>query len=83
LPEGSRGVDHYIGEADMLGRGHGSAFVRLHAERLFAAGAPAVGADPHPDNARAIRAYGKAGFVAAGGAIKTPWGLALLMERWR
>ncbi|WP_425471749.1 GNAT family N-acetyltransferase [Rubellimicrobium rubrum] len=26
LPPGSRGLDQFIGEADMLGRGHGSAF---------------------------------------------------------
>lgn len=48
LPPGSRGIDQYIGEPEMLGRGHGSAFVRAHCERLFAAGAPAVGTDPHP-----------------------------------
>ena len=63
LPAGSRGIDQYIGEPDMLGRGHGPAFVRLHCDRLFAAGAPAVGTDPHPDNWRARRAYAKAGFV--------------------
>jgi aminoglycoside 6'-N-acetyltransferase len=48
----------------MLNRGHGSAFIRAHVDRLFAAGAPAVGTDPDPSNARAIRAYEKAGFVA-------------------
>jgi aminoglycoside 6'-N-acetyltransferase len=67
----------------MVGRGHGSAFVRLHCDRLFAAGAPAIGTDPHPDNARAIRAYEKVGFVIAGGPRDTPWGQAILMERWR
>ncbi len=66
----------------MVGRGHGSAFVRLHAERLFAAGAPAVGTDPHPDNLRAIRAYQKAGFAAVSGPVQTRWGRAILMERW-
>jgi aminoglycoside 6'-N-acetyltransferase len=83
LPPGSRGIDQYIGEADMLDRGHGSAFVRQHVERLFAAGAPAVGTDPHPDNARAIRAYEKAGFVLASGPVDTPWGRAVLMETRR
>src|SRR3954454_5209770 len=63
LPPGSRGIDQYVGEPDMIGRGHGSAFVRLHCEHLFAGGAPAVGTDPHPDNKRAIRAYQKAGFA--------------------
>lgn len=64
LPPGSRGIDQFIGEPDMLGRGHGSAFIRAHVDRLLAAGTPAVGTDPDPANARAIRAYGKAGFIA-------------------
>lgn len=83
LPPGSRGIDQFIGEADLLGRGHGSAFVRRHVARLFAEGAPAVGTDPHPGNAQARRAYEKAGFRAAGGPVTTPWGEAILMERWR
>jgi aminoglycoside 6'-N-acetyltransferase len=83
LPPGSRGIDQYIGEPDMLDRGHGSAFVRAHCERLFAAGAPAVGTDPHPDNKRAIRAYEKAGFTVASEPLDTRWGRAVLMERWR
>lgn len=83
LPPGSRGIDQYIGEPDMLDRGHGSAFVRMHCDRLFAAGAPAIGTDPRPDNARAIRAYEKAGFTITNPLVETRWGRALLMERWR
>ncbi len=83
LPRGSRGIDQYIGEPDMLGRGHGSAFVRAHCDRLFAAGAPAIGTDPHPDNLRARRAYGKAGFAVASAPLDTLWGRAILMERRR
>lgn len=83
LPPGARGIDQYIGAPDMVGRGHGSLFVRLHCDRLFAAGAPAIGTDPHPDNGRAIRAYQKAGFAIASGPVDTRWGRALLMERWR
>lgn len=82
LPPGSRGIDQYIGEPGMIGRGHGSAFVRLHCERLLAAGAPAIGTDPHPDNLRAIRAYEKAGFRIASDPMDTIWGRALLMELW-
>jgi aminoglycoside 6'-N-acetyltransferase len=48
----------------MIGRGHGSAFLRLLGDRLLAQGAPALFIDPDPRNAPAIRAYGKAGFVA-------------------
>lgn len=83
LPPGARGIDQYIGEPDMVGYGHGSAFVRQHCDRLFAAGAPAIGTDPHPDNARAIRAYRKAGFAIASDPLDTHWGRAVLMERWR
>ena len=82
LPPAARGIDQSIGPADLLGQGHGSAFVRQHAERLFAEGAPAIGTDPHPDNARAIAAYEKAGFKIAGGPVETPWGQCLLMEQW-
>ncbi|HEX8467531.1 MAG TPA: GNAT family N-acetyltransferase [Allosphingosinicella sp.] len=83
LPPGSRGIDQYIGEPEMLGLGHGSAFVRAHCERLFEAGAPAVGTDPHPDNGRAIRAYEKSGFRAVSGPVDTRWGRAILMEKRR
>jgi aminoglycoside 6'-N-acetyltransferase len=83
LPPGSRGIDQFIGEADMLDKGHGSAFVRQHVETLFAAGAPAVGTDPHPSNLRAQRAYEKAGFRITSGPVDTPWGRAVLMERWQ
>ncbi len=82
LPPGSRGIDQSIGVPEMIGRGHGSAFIRQHVERLFAEGAPAVGTDPHPDNARAIRAYEKAGFVR-GEERDSDWGRCLLMTRFR
>ncbi len=64
LPPGSRGIDQFIGEPRMLALGHGPAFIRLHVDNLFAAGAPVVGTDPDPANTRAIRAYEKAGFTA-------------------
>lgn len=82
LPPGARGLDQYIGEPDMLNRGHGSAFLRQHCSRLFSAGVPALGTDPHPDNARAIRAYEKAGFMQVSGPVETRWGRAILMENW-
>jgi aminoglycoside 6'-N-acetyltransferase len=77
-PRGTRGIDQFIGEADMLGRGHGSAFVRAFIERLFAAGAQRVLTDPDPANARAVRAYAKAGFRPLDRRM-TPWGEVLLM----
>ena len=79
-PEGTRGLDLFIGEADMLGRGHGSAFVRAFAERLLSSGIPRVVIDPDPTNGRAIRAYEKAGFYR-NRIVDTPDGPALLMVR--
>ena len=79
-PEGTRGLDQFIGEADMLGRGHGSAFIRAFIDGLFARGVPRMVIDPRPDNPRAIRAYEKAGFEKAG-MVDTPDGPALLMVR--
>jgi aminoglycoside 6'-N-acetyltransferase len=77
-PHGTRGLDQFIGEADMLGRGHGSAFIRDFTERLLTNGVPRVVIDPDPGNARAIRAYQKAGFVKDR-IVDTPDGPALLM----
>jgi aminoglycoside 6'-N-acetyltransferase len=82
LPELSRGMDVYIGDEGFIGRGHGSAMVRQHVDALFAAGAPAVGIDPHPDNAAGQRAFQKAGFVAVSGPVDTAWSRAILMDRW-
>jgi aminoglycoside 6'-N-acetyltransferase len=79
-PAGTRGLDQFIGEPDMLDRGHGSAFVRAFADALLAAGTPRVVVDPDPTNARAIRAYEKAGFRRER-AVDTPDGPALLMVR--
>lgn len=79
-PEGTRGLDQFIGEAGMLGCGHGSAFVRAFADRLLADGTPRVVTDPDPANARAIHAYEKAGF-RRDRLVETPDGTALLMIR--
>ena len=79
-PEGARGLDQMIGEADMVGRGHGSAFIRAFADALLTHGTPRVVTDPDPNNARAVRAYEKAGFVRER-LVDTPDGIALLMVR--
>ena len=39
-PRGTRAIDQFIGEPEMIERGHGSAFTRAFVERLFAAGTP-------------------------------------------
>ena len=71
-------MDQFIGEADMIGRGHGSALIRSFIERLMTSGTPRVVTDPDPANTRAVRAYEKAGFEKAG-LVDTPDGRALLM----
>jgi aminoglycoside 6'-N-acetyltransferase len=83
LPAGSGGIDQFIGDPGMIGLGHGPAFIRQRVATLFAAGAPAIGTDPHPKNARAIAAYRKAGFRVAGPEEATEWGLVIRMEAWR
>jgi len=79
-PEGTRGIDQFIGEPDMVERGHGSAFIRAFVEDTLAGGAPRIVTDPDPANARAIRAYEKAGFEKVR-LVDTPDGIALLMVR--
>jgi aminoglycoside 6'-N-acetyltransferase len=79
-PAGARGIDQMIGEPDMINCGHGSAFIRAFIEELLAHGTPRVVTDPDPGNARAIRAYEKAGF-GADRLVDTPDGIALLMVR--
>jgi aminoglycoside 6'-N-acetyltransferase len=79
-PRGTRGIDQFIGEPDMIDRGHGSAFIRAFIEDALAAGVPRVLTDPDPANARAIRAYEKAGF-RRDREVDTTDGRALLMLR--
>lgn len=79
-PNPTRGVDQFIGEADMINRGHGSAFMREFSDKLLAAGVLRVLTDPDPKNLRAIRAYEKAGFQKDR-LIDTSDGPALLMVR--
>jgi aminoglycoside 6'-N-acetyltransferase len=79
-PADTRGIDQFIGEPDMVDRGHGSVFIRTYVDALLAAGTPRVITDPDPANARAIRAYEKAGF-RRDREVDTPDGRALLMIR--
>jgi aminoglycoside 6'-N-acetyltransferase len=78
LPVGTRAIDAFIGETEMLGRGHGAHFLRLLAEHLMGEGVPVVAIDPHVNNLRARRAYEKAGF-RAGSVVETRQGCAIVM----
>ena len=79
-PDGTRGVDQFIADPNMVGCGHGSAFIRQFIEGLLDNGTPRIVIDPSPTNPRAIRAYEKAGFRRVH-EIDTPDGRALLMVR--
>lgn len=61
-PVGTCGIDQFIGDPAMIEQGHGSAFIRAFVDSLLKNGAPRVVTEPNQDNARAIRAYEKAGF---------------------
>lgn len=56
------GVDLAVGPAEMLSHGYGSVALRQFVSRLRAEGHDDIIIDPDPSNARAIRAYRKAGF---------------------
>jgi len=79
-PLGTRGIDQFIGEPDMVDQGHGSALIRSFVDGLLKTGTPRVVTDPDPENIRAVRAYEKAGFQKTR-LVDTPDGRALLMVR--
>jgi aminoglycoside 6'-N-acetyltransferase len=79
-PDGSRGIDLFIAGAEHIGRGHGPRIIRAFCDLMFQRGIPRIVTDPAPANARAIRAYEKAGFRRQH-LIETPDGTALLMLR--
>ena len=79
-PEGTLGLDQFIGEPEMVGIGHGSRLIAAFAGRLFARGAPRIIIDPDPTNVRAIRAYEKAGFKTFDRRTSI-YGAALMMAR--
>jgi RimJ/RimL family protein N-acetyltransferase len=62
LPSDAVGVDLSIGEADKLSQGIGSAVLHAFVGKLRDEGHRNITIDPDPRNARAVRAYEKAGF---------------------
>jgi RimJ/RimL family protein N-acetyltransferase len=81
-PPGTWGVDQYLGEEGLLGKGIGSQFIRAFTDDLLKKSqVKRIITDPAPDNKRAIRAYEKAGFIGIG-IVETPDGPAFLMEKY-
>ena len=67
MEAGYRAIDIWIGEADRLGQGHGTAMMRQALARCFAAAeVKAVLIDPLESNADAIRFYRRMGFREVG-----------------
>lgn len=80
---GARGIDQFLGNAQQLNQGLGTAMVQAFTELLFTdPTVTKIQTDPSPNNARAIRCYSKAGFVAVR-PVMTPDGLSLLMLKQR
>ena len=79
-PFGTLGLDLSIGEPELVGVGHGSTLLAQFVDELFREGTPRVIIDPDPANARAIRAYEKAGFKPVGERT-SQYGRVLLMAR--
>lgn len=61
-PTGTLGIDQFIGEPDLVGKGHGTRLIAQFVEMLFEEGAPRVILDPDPANRVAVRVYEKVGF---------------------
>ncbi len=64
IAPGHRAIDIWIGEADRLGRGHGTAMMQSAVERCFDdASVHSIVIDPLASNTRAIRFYERLGFA--------------------
>jgi len=73
------GIDQFIADPNKLGKGLGTAMVSQIVDKLFSNPmVQEIRVDPHPDNHRAIRCYGKVGFETVG-RIFTPDGPAVMM----
>jgi aminoglycoside 6'-N-acetyltransferase len=77
LPGGTQVIDAFIGEPDMLGHGHGSAFLGLLAGSFIREGTPLVAIDPDAGNLRGRRAFARAGF-AEDAVVEAKQGMVVL-----
>ena len=79
-PGGTRGIDQFIGEADMLDRGHGSALIRDFVDALLRRARRGLLPIPTRLMRARCRAYENAG-LRRERFVQTPDGRALLMVR--
>ena len=76
---GVLGIDQFLVDEERLGKGLGTSMVSGFCRMLLEdPSVTEIRVDPRPDNVRAIRCYGKAGF-RRGRAITTPDGPAVMM----
>lgn len=63
IPDGSIGIDQFIGEEDYINKGVGEKAIRMFVELIMERHKPTrIILDPSPDNKRAIKCYEKVGF---------------------
>ena len=63
VPDGSIGIDQFIGEEEYINRGVGTKAIQIFVEMIRRERKPtSIILDPSPENKRAIRCYEKAGF---------------------
>lgn len=80
-PDGSIGIDQFIGEEDYLNRGVGTQAISLFVEMIMREHQPPrIILDPSPDNRRAIRCYEKVGFRHYETKAGVEGGLAYMMR---
>ena len=80
---GTVGIDFFLADFSMLGKGFGTEMIAQLVETLFAnPEITTIISDPAPDNTRSIRALERNGFIHLG-LIDTPDGKSLLLEKKR
>ena len=79
--EGTFGIDQFISDKNLLGKGIGSAFIKKFTdEMLLRDEVKRIISDPPPNNPAAIKAYKKAGFHRKA-RLNTFDGTSILMEK--
>jgi RimJ/RimL family protein N-acetyltransferase len=81
IPDGSIGIDQFIGEEDYINRGIGTKAIRMFVEMIIREHKPvSIILDPSPDNKRATRCYEKVGFRYYETREEAEGGLAYMMR---
>ena len=81
VPDGSIGIDQFIGEEDYINRGVGTKAIRMFVKVIMHEHKPSrIILDPSPGNQRAIRCYEKIGFRYYETREGVEGGLAYMMQ---